>query len=749
MKPRTLTSQWGNVTLSLETEQLLSIKGDTDNAVFYGQGYGAAYLRLWQLDLSRRVASGRLSEVMGNGALRTDIFQRRLGLVELAKIAELDDKNAPPDSWQATQFQHITAYIAGINQAIKDLKIRPIECLLLRYKPELFTTTDSYLLGQLKYFINSAWQYELFHTRLANRLTPSQHQQLLSTFSLEGEQIPPFPLDEQGEYYPEVIAAFKEGLKGLQHLGLASPDTGSNVIAVNGLLTESGKPILAADPHMGHVNPSFNLLCRLESKEGLSVMGSHFPGSPGIIVGRNTHAAWGMVGIMADNQDLFWGRIDLENEKVETTQGWEPLTKRTHTIGLTSKRQHTFVTYDYSQGRLMSEKAGYGLFLRWPALDNPSGDITFYQLAKCHNWTSFREALRHVKNSPMMVGYADIHGDIGLQSMGYIPKRHSELGSLVLSLTEPLHQWQGYVPFDDLPAEYNPERGYVLYANQYSTSLFDGKPALSNRWHPPTRALRIEQLIQQTQKHTFETFRQMQDDKKDLFAQKALAFLLPYIPEDKMLSQWDCDTQQINASRLFDVWIQHLTDRVLGKVLKRGSRALYTDFWPSCRWSILNILQYHLQDWQFEQDALSTLIRETYASALIASQKMERPYVEFQHSIKKPLWLNRLLTGRYLYQGGNRETIHATRQNADFLTQSQIGNNDTIKTKPYTFGPGFKLIAHLTPQGECHYLINTPAKGNPFYWKLRHVLECWQTGARQKTVLPLCENNHHCNDKKE
>ncbi|WP_273801646.1 penicillin acylase family protein [Proteus vulgaris] len=131
MKPRTLTSPWGTVSLSLETEQLLNIKGDTDNAVFYGQGYGAAYLRLWQLDLSRRVASGRLSEVMGNGALRTDIFQRRLGLVELAKIAELNDKNAPSDSWQATQFQHITAYIAGINQAINDLKIRPIECDLL------------------------------------------------------------------------------------------------------------------------------------------------------------------------------------------------------------------------------------------------------------------------------------------------------------------------------------------------------------------------------------------------------------------------------------------------------------------------------------------------------------------------------------------------------------------------------------------------------------------------------------------
>lgn len=735
MKPQHLTCPWGTVVVALESNQLLSIKADTDCAVFFGQGYGTAKLRLWQLDLSRRVASGRLSEIMGNEALRTDIFQRRLGLPELAKRAANQDKLAVSDSWQAQQYLHIQAYIAGINHALKQMKILPIECLLLRYRPEEFTVEDSYLLGQLKYFINSAWQYELFHTRLANKLSATQHRQLLTTFSLEGEQIAPLPLDEQGNYHQEVLQALKDGLKGLQYLGLSSSDTGSNVFAVNGTLTASGKPLLASDPHMGQVNPNFNLLCRLESQEGLNVLGSHFPGAPGVIVGRNTQAAWGMVGIMADNQDLFWGKMDVDKRQVETAAGTLPLTQRVHEIKLKSGKSHTLTTSDFAQGQLVSEKNGYGMFLRWPALDDPSGDITFYSLAKCHDWNSFRDSLRYVRNSPMMVGYADVHGDIGLQTMGYIPQRHQQLGSLLLKLSEPQHQWLGYVPFDELPFEHNPECGYVIYANQYQQSLFDNKVPLSNRWHSPSRALRIETLLKQSDQHTLSSLKVIQDDKTDYFAQKALPYLLAYVPEDIYLSTWDGNTENITASRLFEVWFQYITDYLLKKNLRRGARTLYTDFWPSYRWNVLAILQHHSEDWQYNSNDIEMLLRETYARALMASQKMVLPQVEFQHSIKKPLWLNKLLTGHYAYHGGNRETIHATRQNADFLTQSHAGENKSIKTKPYTFGPGFKLLSDLDNQKACWYLINTPAKGSPFSWQLKSVLNAWRNGIRIETQL--------------
>ncbi|WP_159566226.1 penicillin acylase family protein [Budvicia diplopodorum] len=747
MKAIELQSPWGDVTVTLDNPQLLAVQGSSDRAVFFGQGYGAGRFRLWQLDLSRRVAAGELSEIMGNGALRADVFQRRLGLKALAQRAEASDAAADPSSWQGQQYQNIQAYIAGINQAQADQRLLPVECLLLKYHPRPFCLTDAYLIGQLKYFINSAWQYELFHTRLAGRLTPEQHKQLLTTVSLEGNPIPPLPLDSDGQRLALVEEALRDGLLGMQHLGLASPDTGSNVFAVSGQHTESGLPLLAADPHMGHVNPGFNLMCKLVSDEGLYAVGSHFPGSPGIIVGRNRHAAWGMVGIMADNQDLFWGKINLAEQLVGTADGWVPLNHEPQKISCKSGKAHEFSAYGFSQGRLLSEKEGYGLFLRWPALEHPQGDITCYSLAKCHNWQSFRASLVDIHNSPMMVGYADIHGDIGLQAMGYIPKRKSEIGSLILNLANPDHQWLGYVPFDELPVEHNPPQGYVVYANQYSESLFSGKRALSNRWHSPSRALRISELIKQTQRHSLESMQAIQDDKVDIFARRSLPFLLSHLSEPSMLCNWDGDTRNVKASQLFESWMQHLTAQVLRKVLKRGSRMLYVDFWPGCRWNVLTILQHHLGDWQHQQASVSLMIQGAYASALDVCSRTALPVVEFQHTIKRPAWLKKLLTGRYPYQGGNRETVHATRQNTDFLTQSQTGSDGPVHGKPYTFGPGFKVLCDLSDSGEIRYMMNTPAKGNPFFWRLKPTLLRWQAGQRWTTTVPCpkCENKQNNN----
>ncbi|WP_347253761.1 penicillin acylase family protein [Leminorella grimontii] len=726
----TLKSPWGNVSVELENAQLMCIRGDTDRAVFFGQGYGTARLRLWQLDLSRRVASGRLAEILGDAALRTDVFQRRLGLTELAKRAQATDASAAPDSWQGQQYQHVQSYIDGINYALESAKARPAESWLLGYRIAPFSVTDAYLLAQLKYFINSAWQYELFHTRLAGKLTQEQHRQLFTTFSEEGSRISPLPLDAEGQWLPMVEKALKDGLSGLSYLGMSSPDTGSNVIAVSGRHTASGKPILAADPHMGYVNPGFNLLCKLVSDEGLDAIGSHFPGAPGIIVGRNRHASWGMVGIMADNQDLFFGQIDLEAGKVKTADGWVALTEEKQLIARKSGSVHEFIARGFSEGRLLMEKGNYGLFLRWPALEKPDGDITFHALSKCHDWQSFRDALSRVNNSPMMVGYADVHGDIGLQAMGMIPRRLCDMGSLVMDLTNPDHQWRGYVPFDQLPSSHNPPEGYAVYANQYSDALFNGRQPLSNRWHSPSRAKRVAELIRATSKHTAQTLAAVQDDKVDYFARQALPVLLPYLTVESPLSQWDGDTRRLECARLFDQWIQHLMDNVLAKALKRGARALYADFWPGCRWNLIMILKEHLSAWGFEQESVAALVQESYDKALISSAKMTAPWVEYQHTIKRPGWLKKLLTGRYPYQGGNRETVHATRQNADFLTQSQSSPDGQLVSKPYTFGPGFKLISDMESAGDIHYMTNMPAGGSPFFWRLGPTLSRWQKGLR-------------------
>jgi penicillin amidase len=729
MKGSKLQSPWGTVQVELKDDWLLGVRGESDMSVFFGQGYGTARLRLWQLDLSRRVASGGLAEILGNGAMRADSFQRRLGLSALAARAAARDSQADASSWQGLQHRHIRAYISGINHALTHHP-RTVETLMLRYRVQPFSIEDAYLLSHLKYFINSAWRYEIFHSRIAGRLTSEQHRQLLSTFGDRGGLIPPLDLANSGAYSELVQTALSDALTGLRLLGMDSPDTGSNVFVLAGSRTVSGKPILATDPHMGHVNPCFSLLCELSSDEGLYVAGSHFPGLPGIIAGRNRHAAWGMVGIMADNQDLFWGKLDLDEGWVETATGRQLLSKRQETIKSKSGKVLELDAYDFEHGRLLNHKDGHGLFLRWPALDEPGGDLTLHGLAHCVDWPSFRASLAHFHNCPATVGYADVHGDIGMQVVGLIPRRQADIGSLVLNLAKPEHAWQGYVPYEELPSMRNPREGFCIYSNQFNETLLAGKPSLSNRWHPPTRAIRARELIEARPRHDLDSVQAIQDDKTDLFARRLLAYLLPHLQEVSPLDDWDGDTRDLSRTRLLDAWMSRLLDRLLAGRLKRGQRTLYANLWPGWRWNLLEILQHHSDTWSLEHDYITRIIRETHAEALEATARPIRFWVEYSHTISKPEWLKKILTGRYPYEGGGRETINAIRQDADFLTGSQLGNDSPSTGKAYTFGPAFKLLCDLDERGELRYMANTPASGVPFSCCLNKVLDRWRKGIR-------------------
>lgn len=726
-----LHSPWGNVHVRLLDDQMLHVRAETDLAAIWGQGYAVGRLRLWQLDLTRRAARGELAQILGSRARRGDIFQRKLGLSGLAEreAARVADLSALSGD-DLRQVNQVRAYVDGINTALARVRLLPPECLLLRYRPAPFAETDVYAAALLKYFINSAWQFEIFHTRLSGRLTTAQAGQLFATFSHEGGVLPPLPRTG-GTLTASAARALEDGLAGLRLLGMSSPDSGSNVFAVSGARSATGFPLLASDPHMGQVNPGYNLLCTLHSDDGLWVSGSHFPGIPGVIVGRNRVAAWGMVGIMADNQDLFWGETDLKNDRVHTAEGSLPLERREETIAVRgSKKGLTLFTFGFAGGRLIQAHDGRALFLRWPALDSPLGDITLAGLARCDNWQSFRNGVRRLHNSPMMVGYADAGGNIGLQTTGLFPRRSSPLGSLLRSLDDPSATWRGYLDFDELPSTYNPPEGYVIHANQYSEAMFAHGPHLTNRWHAPSRALRIEERLMEIKAHTPETLAEIQDDLLDIFARRTLPRLRPLLPEQSPLRQWNGDTRDVAASRLFDAVIEELAALLTQDRLGPKTLALYMDFWPSFRWSVWHILEHGLTDWPCGHDSVTAddLLRQAYTRAVLRPPLIAES--AFRHTLQKPAWLGRLLTGAQPHIGGNRETVHAARQNMDFLT-SQLGTGPS-QCRPYSFGPAFKLVMDLSPDGGLRYLSSMPAKGAPFRWNLRATLNRWRKRERRQ-----------------
>jgi penicillin G amidase len=729
MKRRfSLRSGYGAAQVDLSLPQLAVVEGDSHLAVYHAQGYASARLRLWQLELTRRLAQGRLGEILGKAALATDRFQRSLDLESLAEQA-IDD----PES--ADERPHLQAYVDGINRALADMRLLPPEFLALRYRPAPFRLIDAYLVAHLKYFINSAWQFELYHTLVAAQLGARKSARLFSSIDEDGKTWPPLPPALSTELAGDLEALLSAAREGLERLGLESPDIGSNVFALRGRRTRSAYPLLANDPHMGLVNPGFNLFFHLRSAEGLNVFGSNFPGAPGVVVGRNEKVAWGMTGVMMDNQDLFLGEVDLPAGRVRTSRGWEPLTRRESEIALQGHAPQHHCAYGFGGGKLLLERGGIGLFLRWPALDRSLGTVSLHDLNRAGNWEEFRTAIARLQNSPGVAAYADNRDNIGFQVFGLLPSRagnREAAGSLVLPLDDARWAWRGYVPFEQLPCAFNPDDGAVLYANQYSAEFAAG-PYISNRWHPPSRAQRIRRLLDAERPHDAASLTTIQDDCVDVFAATFLPRLWAMLDEPERagspLAGWRGDTRQVQPALLFERWVESLCVTMLKAALPVPLTTRYLDLWPAHRWNLTALLFEPHPDWPLEESP-QQLVRAAYRAALRAAQPV--PSVSFRHSLRRHPLLRWLFSADYPYEGGSRETVAALRRNCDFLTAGQGGGGGSA----YSFGTSFKMVFDLAPGADNLYLSNMPNSGNPFGIFLKRHLRRWRSGKRYVFRFP-------------
>lgn len=721
MKAHTnLVSRHGQASIHCVNAQLVHIQADQHAATYHAQGFATAQMRLWQLDLSRRVAAGRLSEVMGAATFKADRFQRNLGLSHLAERS-VQEAQAHPERI------YLEAYVEGINQALSEMRVLPLEFYALGCRPQPFDLKDVYLVAHLKYFINSAWQFELFHTLACLSLQNQQSAALFSSFDEAGRANAPLPEDIRYGFAQDFADLLRDAQSALDLLGLDSPDIGSNAFAVRGEKTQSGFPLLANDPHMGLVNPGFNLFFHLQSQQGLNVMGSNFPGAPGIVVGRNADIAWGMTGVMMDNQDLFYGSVDLERGQVKTHAGWQALQCTEEDIVVRRGQCTPHRSYRFAGGHMLMAHGGMGLFLRWPALEEDLGSVSLHRLNTATNWAGFREGLAELKNSPGIAVYADSHNNIGAQIYGLLPLRLAEnasAGAYLLPLADARWQWQGYANVPDLPHEFNPPEQQVVHANQYA-ELF-ARTYISNRWHSPARAMRIKHLLSQKSQLTANDMAAIQDDQIDGFSQRWAPVLLQYLPlelrEKSILLGWGGDTRKIACTVLFEAWFDRLAFVLLTQNLPEHLANGYLNYWPAYRWNIVHILMHKRDEWGL--DSFDTVIHQAYVHAL--GQVGKVPQVEFRHSLRRyPLvsWLFKLC---HPYTGGSRETVSALRRNIDFLTKGQSGDS----TENFSFGTSFKMVFDLQPGASNLYLANMPNSGNPVGIWLRKHLRRWRFAQR-------------------
>lgn len=487
----------------------------------FALGYVHAQDRLWQMELNRRIGSGRLAEILGPAALEADRFMRALGLRRVAA--------ANLRRYDAETRALLDAYAAGVNAFLLARPVLPPEFLLLGVRPEPWSAIDSIVWTKVMALdLGTNWRTELLRMRLSRTLTTERIQEFL----------PPYPGDP-----PPQIADLRALYSGLEKklpaekvFSEANPDflAGSNSWVVAGAHTASGKPLLANDPHLGLTAPPVWYFAHL-SAPGLDAIGGTLPGVPGVLLGRNERIAWGFTSTGADAQDLYLERIDsafLETEEIIKVKGApdERLVSR--------RSRHGPVISDVSRTAVEASPRGYVVALAWTAL--AEDDMTMQaalKLSRARDWKGFLAAARDLHAPAQTATYADVDGNVGFVSAGRIPLRKpgNDLRGLAPAPGwDERYDWAGYIPFEELPQALNPPGGSVVLANHKIVP--EGYAHhITYEWQPPYRAKRIHQLLGDG-KHDLASFKRMQGDIVSL----AVRELLPHFSGVRSpLEGWD------------------------------------------------------------------------------------------------------------------------------------------------------------------------------------------------------------------
>ncbi len=560
----------GQVTVTRDDGGVPHIRAESLADAYFALGFVHAQDRLWQMEFQRRVAAGTLAEVVGEPAVDTDRFVRTLGVYRAAEraIAHLD-----PATLSA-----LRSYTGGINAFLTTRRgLLPPEFLLLGHEPAPWSPAD--VIGWAKMMawdLAGNWNDELYRARVASVLGPEQAAALWPEYAggvpvtIQGSWLelsagdPPADSGAPGTGPPEEqpqdedeqpVTPDPDAQIALQAFDIgallaAMPEplpegSGSNAWVLSGEHTASGLPLLANDPHLGLQAPSLFYLVHVEAP-GLNVIGGSLPGTPAVLLGRNSEIAWGLTNTGSDVQDIFIERTlpgvaEGEPGMYLTENGFVDFQVRTEVLRVKGSPDITFTVRETRNGPVISDLVTTGgvlpdalatdgntyvLTLRWTALDDDDRTVqAILNLNRAGSWDEAVTALEDFHNPQQNIMYADVEGNIGFIAPGRVPIRPVGDGMSPVPGWTGEHTWSGYVPFAEVPMVLNPESGILVNANQRITP--DDYPHhLSSTWSVPYRADRIHELLGRAARHTVLSSIAVQGDLTSRMAREFVPLLL-------------------------------------------------------------------------------------------------------------------------------------------------------------------------------------------------------------------------------
>jgi penicillin amidase len=457
--------------------------------LFYAQGYVQAQDRLWQMDLLRRGVSGRLSAIFGEGYADTDRFSLTVGFYRAARAGYAA---LGPEAKAALE-----AYARGVNGYIEDNwgRLSP-EFALCGYLPDPWEPVDSLAVGKyMAWYLGGNMAGELFFSALLEKVSEEKALELFPVSPETGSLMDP-ALREETVFSPGDIPALLHlsGLAAMGGLAVDLPGLGSNGWAVSGSKTRSGAALLANDIHLGLGIPSIWYENHLILEGEFNAAGVTFPGYPGVVAGFTGQIAWGMTNIGADVQDLFLIEFNPDNpHQYRYQDGWADATVLFEEFTVKGEAEPRRVEVIITRhGPVISIVAGLEkpLSLRWTGLEATLELEAVLGLLRAADWADFCAALEGYMAPAQYFVFADRRGNIGYRAAGYIPIRRGGSGLLPAEGSTGAFDWEGYIPWPELPQSYNPPEGIIVTAN-HNVAGGDYPYLISAEWTTPYRALGI------------------------------------------------------------------------------------------------------------------------------------------------------------------------------------------------------------------------------------------------------------------
>jgi penicillin amidase len=557
------------------------IKASSDADLYFAQGYTTARDRLWQMEYSRRLAAGRLAEIFDRSFVKRDFAIRRIGLYRAAV--------ATYNSLSSEMKTLLTAYAAGVNYYVTTHKDNlPREFKDLALAPEPWRPADSLAIPLTMFWgLSGSMEEELRLAQLVDELGAEKALELVSgepadpETHIQWQQASAIIPEGIGRDGFEILANLKELFPG----GSATRLIGSNNWVIDGALSASGAPILSNDPHLRLLNPPIWYEIHLMGP-GINVIGSTFPGVPGVIIGHNERMAWGVTNVGYDVCDLYVEKLSESDPskyiyKGEQKSFQEVVETIKYRDGGSMKEVKRTIQYSV-HGPVVEKQADSAISMRWTGHE-PSTETRFiYLLNRAANLSEFRTALSYYRLAAQNFIYADIDGNIFYQPTGKVPIRNGT-PYLPLDGSSGEHEWESYIPYDELPRVLNPPEHFIATANArpvdatypyYIGYFFD----------IGYRVSRIKELLKAEDILTFEGVRAIQADSYALAAERLKAMLIADVEREKslmsgralkaakMVEQWDnYSTTESVESSIFHKWLERIAWNILKDDLREDS----------------------------------------------------------------------------------------------------------------------------------------------------------------------------------